>query len=150
MDPSVAHLARPLPGDPVEEQIARDLARHGALVAPAVVLAGGLVAGAAGAVAAALALGVVVANFLLAATLLSGAARLSPTAVGAAALGGYVARLGVLALVAVALRTRTWLHFPTFLIVLVVAHLGLLVWELRSVSLSLAAPGLRPAPDTQE
>jgi len=35
-------------------------------------------------------------------------------------------------------------HFPTFCIVLVVAHLGLLFLELRHVSLTLAYPGLKP------
>jgi hypothetical protein len=30
-------------------------------------------------------------------------------------------------------------------IVLLVTHIGLLVWETRAMSISLAAPGLRPA-----
>jgi 3-isopropylmalate dehydrogenase len=43
----------------------------------------------------------------------------------------------------VVVRELTGVDFTVFCVVLIAAHLGLLVWELRSVSLSLAAPGLR-------
>jgi hypothetical protein len=36
--------------------------------------------------------------------------------------------------------------WPVFCITLVVAYFGLLVWETRSVSVSLASPGLKPRP----
>lgn len=134
----------PVPGPPVEQDIARDLARHAAWVAPAVVLAGGLVAGWGGALGAGIALALVAVNFLLAAALLAWSARISPAALATAALGGYVVRLGAITALGLAVRSLDAVDFPTFCIVLVVSHLGLLVWELRSVSLSLAAPGLRP------
>ena len=43
------------------------------------------------------------------------------------------------------LRHRSWVDLPTLGIVLVGTHLGLLFWEAKYVSLTLAAPGLRPA-----
>jgi hypothetical protein len=33
---------------------------------------------------------------------------------------------------------------------IVIAHVGLLFWELRYVSLSLAFPGLKPKPNQQD
>jgi len=36
------------------------------------------------------------------------------------------------------------MHLPSLGITLIVAHLGLLFWEMRYVSLSLAHPGLKP------
>lgn len=132
-------------GDAVESEIARDLARHALYVAPAVVAIGALVSGAEGALGAALALLVVALNFVGSAAALGWAARISAAAVAAVALGGYVVRLGVITGVALAVKQLDAVDFPVFCIVLVATHLGLLVWELRSVSLSLAAPGLRPS-----
>ena len=34
--------------------------------------------------------------------------------------------------------------FPVFLITVLGSYLGLLFWEIRSISLSLASPGLKP------
>ena len=145
MEPSVAAV----PGAPVEERIAVDLARRGALVAVPVVAVSALVAGPAGAAGAAVALAVVVANFAAAGVSLSAAARISAVALATAALGGYVVRLALVTLVALALRGQSWIDFGAFAVVLVVAHLGLLTWELRAVGLTLAAPGLRSAPDQE-
>jgi hypothetical protein len=137
-------LTRPVPGEAVESVIARDMARRAALAAPVVVVGLGLARGGGAAAGAALALAVVAANFLAAAAILAWAARISPGALATAALGGYVVRLAVVTVAGLAVRTQGWVDFTVFCIVLVVSHLGLLFWELRSVSLSLAAPGLHP------
>lgn len=139
----------PAPGAETEQSIAADLARRGLFAAPAVVVVAGLVAGAAGAASAAFALALVVANFLAAARSLTWAARISPGAYLGTALGGYFVRLGVITAAVIAVRGFAWVDLPTLGVTLVVTHLGLLVWELRHVSLTLAAPGLksdRPAP----
>ncbi len=73
------------------------------------------------------------------------AAQSGPTAIGAAALGGYIVRLAVVLLALVLLRHRSWIDLPTLGFVLVGTQLGLLFWEMKYVSLTLAAPGLRPA-----
>ncbi|HEX5613901.1 MAG TPA: ATP synthase subunit I [Acidimicrobiia bacterium] len=131
-------------GGAIESQIAADIARHALYVAPAVVVIGAVFAGTEGALGAAVALLVVALNFLGSAAALGWAARISAAAVATVALGGYVVRLGVITGVALAVKQLDAVDFPVFCIVLVATHLGLLVWELRSVSLSLAAPGLRP------
>jgi hypothetical protein len=129
----------------VERAVALDIVRHGIVVAPFIVLVGGLVRGWDGAASAAVAIGIVLLNFLAAAAIMTRAARSGPAAIGAAALGGYVVRLGVIFGALFLLRNLSWIDLPTLGIVLVGTHLGLLFWETKYLSLSLAAPGLRPA-----
>jgi len=128
-----------------ESAIARDLARRAALVAPLVVLGCGLAWGAAGAVSAAIGLLLVALNFLAAAGALSWAAPQGGSVVMAAVLGGYLLRLIVLLGIVLALQQVAWLNIPVLVVTLAVTHLALLTWELRYVSFSLAAPGLKPA-----
>jgi len=128
----------------VEREVALDIVRRGLMVAP-VILAISLVRGWAGLASAAIALGIVLVNFLAAAAIMTRAAKSGPTAIGAAALGGYVVRLAVIVVALVLLRHQPWIDLPTLGIVIVGTHLGLLVWEMKYVSLTLAAPGLKPA-----
>jgi hypothetical protein len=128
----------------VEREVALDIVRRGLLVAP-LILAVSLVRGWVGVASAAVALGIVLVNFLAAAAIMTRAARGGPTAIGAAALGGYVLRLAVIVVALVLLRHQPWIDLPTLGIVIVGTHLGLLVWEMKYVSLTLAAPGLKPA-----
>jgi len=130
---------------PVEREVALDIVRHGVVIAPLVVLACGLLRGWDGAASAAIAVGIVLLNFLAAAAIMTRAAHNGPTAIGIAALGGYIVRLGVIVVALVLLRDQSWIDLPTLGFVLVGTHLGLLFWEAKYVSLTLAAPGLRPA-----
>jgi len=129
----------------VEREVALDIVRRGLMIAPAVVLACGLLRGWNGATSAAIALGIVLVNFLAAAAIMTRAAKSGPTAIGAAALGGYVLRLAVILVALVLLRHQPWIDLATLGFVIVGTHLGLLVWEMKYVSLTLAAPGLKPA-----
>jgi hypothetical protein len=97
---------------------------------------------AAGAVALALAL--VVVNLLIAAASLGWAARNSPNLLMGVALFGFLGRLAVLTAIGAGIKALGIVDWPVFCITLVVGYLGLLFWELRSVSLSLASPGLKP------
>jgi hypothetical protein len=128
----------------VEREVALDIVRRGLMVAPVVVLVAGL-RGWDGCASAAIALGIVLVNFLTAAAIMTRAAKSGPTAIGAAALGGYVLRLAVILIALVLLRHQPWIDLPTLGFVIVGTHLGLLVWEMKYVSLTLAAPGLKPA-----
>lgn len=129
---------------PVERRIALDLARHGLPVAPAIVLVAGLVRGIDGAASAALGLGLLVLNLLVAAVSLEWAARRSPNALMTVALGGFLFRMiTILVVMLVADALFGWADVVVLGLTLFVTHLGLLFWELRSVSLSFAAPGLR-------
>ena len=129
----------------VEREVARDLVRRGLIIAPAVVVVAGLGWGRDGAISAAIGLAIVVVNFLVAAGIMSRAARLGgPGAIGGAALGGLVFRMGVIILALFLLRDVSFIEIGVLGVTLVGAHLGLLAWETKYVSLTLAAPGLRP------
>lgn len=130
--------------DTPERDIARDMVRRALPVAPVWVIVCGLVWGVGGAVSAGYALVLVLANFLAAATLLTWAARISPAALMGAALGGFVLRLACITLAVLAVQGLGWFEPIPLGITIIVAHLGLLMWETRYVSLSLAHPGLAP------
>jgi hypothetical protein len=128
----------------VETQIAGDMVKRAIPVAPAIVLVAGLLAGSRGAWSAALAVAVVAANFLLAAVTLSWAARISPVALMATAFGGFLARMGLVTVVILAVRHTSWISLTTFAITILATHLGLLFWEMRYVGATLAFPGVKP------
>jgi ATP synthase I chain len=129
---------------PVEKRIAIDLVRHGLLIAPAVVLIAGLIRGVDGAASAALGLAVCLLNFVAAALSLEWGTRRSGNALFAVALGGFLFRMASIVIVLVVAQALFgWVDILVLGLTLFVTHLGLLFWELRSVSFSLAAPGLR-------
>jgi hypothetical protein len=133
----------------VEREIAFDLVRRGAMVAPAIVLVCGALRGWHGVTSAALAVAIVFVNFGVAAAIMTRAASGGPTAIGIAACVGYVLRLGIVLVALLALRHQPWIDLPVFGIVLVGTHLGLLFWEMKYLSITLGAPGLRPVQGDQ-
>jgi hypothetical protein len=64
-------------------------------------------------------------------------------------MGGYVVRLGAILLALWAVQDLGWVEMVPLGITLLATHLGLLFWESRYVSLSLAYPGLKPGADTE-
>lgn len=142
--PMITRLDGPAP----EREIARDLVLRRALpILPAVLLLAALPWGLAGAVSAGYALVLVCLNFLLAAALMSWSARISLSLMMGVVLGGYIIRLGLLVAAVVPFKDAGWMELTPFAITLGVTHLGLLLWELRYVSGSLAFPGLKPTTD---
>jgi len=142
-----ADLRTPVdPGPAVERQVAFDMSRRSLVLAPIVVGAGAAFWGLHGALSSAFGLGLAVANLLLAAAILSWAARISLVAVAAAALGGYLLRLGLLTAAVFAIRHQHWVAWVPLAFTIIVTHLALLIWETRYVSASLAFPGLKPKP----
>lgn len=131
-------------GPATERIVARDLVRRGTLVAPLAVLAGALAAGTAGAASVAFGLGLVLANLWLSAAALAWAAARSYALVMAVALFGFLARLAVVGLAVWAVRDQGWVAPVPLAVALIAGHLGLLLWEARSVSASLAFPALKP------
>jgi len=131
----------PIPA--VERDIGFDLARRSALVAPVVLLAAYLWRGVDGLAGAAVALALVACNFLAGALSLAWAAKRGPVVLGAVAVGGFLVRM--LVVVGVIVLVEPYVDLACLAIVLLVTHVGLLIWESRSMSISLAAPGLRPA-----
>jgi len=88
----------------VETDLATDMVKRAIPLAPAIVLVAALFGGSKGAWSALLAVTVVVANFLLAAASLSWAARTSPVALMAMALGGFLVRMMLVTAVVLAVR----------------------------------------------
>ena len=131
-------------GPAPEAEIVRDLTRRALPVAPVVVAVAGLVAGIDGALSAAVGLALVIVNFVAAATSLAWAARINYGVMMGVALFGYLIRISALFGAVFLLRELSWVHVASLGVTLVVSHLGLLGWELKYVSASLAHPALKP------
>jgi len=140
----VSAPAVPLDIPAVESQVVTDMVRRAAPALPVVVLVAGLWRGADGAFSSAFAVALVVGNFVLAAALLGWAARISPVVLASVAMGGFVGRLLVVTVAFLLVKDQPWIDVATFGFTLIVTHLGLLIWEARHVSASLAYPGVRP------
>ncbi|MXV86111.1 MAG: ATP synthase subunit I [Acidimicrobiales bacterium] len=125
-----------------ERDIALDMARRSLWVFPAWVVASGFIWGMGGAFSSALGYVLVIGNLATAATLMAWGARMSPAALMGATLGGFIARLAVLAGIVFAVAQLRFFEPVPIAITIIASHLGLLVWEIRYVSLRLAAPGL--------
>lgn len=138
----LAAPAEPVP--PVERQIAADIIRRAFVVLPVLVALATAVWGWAGGFSAAFAVGIVIVNFALSAILLSWAAGISPNMLMAVTLGGFVLRMGIVTAAVYAVKDQSWVNLFALGISLLVTHLGLLVWETRYLSISLAFPGLKP------
>jgi hypothetical protein len=139
-------LTTRLEGPSPERDIALDLARRAVPVAPVLIALCAAVWGWDGAVSCAYAVVLVVVNFVLSAALLAWTARISLTLMMGAALGGYLIRLALVFLAVYLVKDASWVELVPLGLTIIVTHLGLLFWETRYVSASLAFPSLRPAP----
>lgn len=128
----------------VERDIALDMVRRGVYAAPVLLIAAGIGWGWAGVASSAYGLALVFANFLLAAGLLGWAAKKGPNVLMAVAFGGFVLRMGLLVLAVQLVKDQAWVDTVPLGVTILVAYLGLLFWETRFVSASLAFPGLKP------
>jgi hypothetical protein len=81
---------------------------------------------------------------MIAAGLVATTARISYALMMTATLFGYILRLGIVALAVMLVRNEPWVDLVALGLTLIVTHLGLLFWEMRYVSATLAFPGLRP------
>ena len=54
---------------------------------------------------------------------------------------GYLIRLGLIFLAVWLVKDAGWISLPALGATIIVTHLGLLVWELKYVAISLAYPG---------
>jgi len=129
---------------PPEPAIARDLVRRGLPVAPALIVVCGLLWGVDGALSAAYGVALVLVNFLIAAALLAWGARISLTMLMVASLGGFLLRMGLILAAVWFVKDMAWVSLPAMCATILVTHLGLLLWETRYVSASLAFPALKP------
>jgi hypothetical protein len=129
---------------PVERELVVDIAKRGLLVAPAIIAIAAVARGGPGAASAAFAVALVIVNLGLSGAALSWAARTSLNLLMVAALGGFLLRMGVLTGVIALIRHEPWVDLPTLAVTLLLTQLGLLFWETKYVSATLAYPGLKP------
>ena len=138
-----APAAEPVAQD-VETELAFDMLKHAVPFAPVVVLLSWLAWGSRGAWSALLAVAVVVVNLLLSSISLAWAARVSPTLLMGAALGGFLVRMMLVTAVVIAVKDSAWINLTALAVAILVTHLTLLIWETRYVGANLAYPGLKP------
>ena len=134
-----------LDGEPVEIKVTADMVKRGVIVAPVLIAIAAVIWGADGAWSSAFAIGLVLLNFLLSAALISYTARISLGLMMGATLFGYLIRLGLIMLAVLLVKDAGWISLPALGATIIVTHLGLLLWELKYVAITLAHPGLKPA-----
>lgn len=134
----------PLPGPAPEVDVTKDISRRGLMVAPVVVAVCAVIWGGNGAWSAAYGVALVLLNFLLAGAIITVTARISFGLMMGGIMFGYLLRLGLIVGAVWLVKDASWISLPALGATIIVTHLGLLAWELKYVSMSLAHPGLKP------
>jgi hypothetical protein len=140
-EPMLARDDGPAP----EVSISKDMIKRGLFVAPLLVALCGVIWGLDGVWSSMYAIAIVLVNFALAAGLVAATARISLGLMMGAVLFGYLIRLALIFLAVFLVRDADWISLPALGATIIVTHLGLLLWELKFVAISLAHPGLKPA-----
>jgi len=137
-------MAAPLPGPAPEVAVSNDMVKRGLLVAPVLIALCGLIWGVNGAASSAYAIAIVLVNFALAAGIIAVTAKISLQLMMGSIMFGYLVRLGLIFLAVFLVKDAGWISLPALGATIIFTHLGLLVWELKYVAISLAYPGLKP------
>ena len=125
-----------------------DMIKRGLVVAPVLIAICGLIWGLNGASSSAYAIGIVLVNFALAAGIVAVTAKISLRLMMGSVLFGYLVRLALIFLAVYLVKDAGWISLPALGATIIFTHLGLLVWELKYVAMSLAYPGLKPKPSS--
>ena len=125
-------------------QVVLDMLKRGLIVAPIGIGIGYLFAGSAGAWSVAFGLAIVMVNFFLSAWIMQVTARISFAALAGGAGFGFLLRMAIVATAVLLVRNAGWIDLVALCVTIIITHLGLLFWELRYISGSLAYPGLKP------
>ena len=130
--------------------MAGDLARRAIPAAPVLLIAAAIGWGWSGVASSAIGIGLVVVNFLAAALIITSTIRVSLNALMAGVMFGFILRLAMLTVAVVLLRKLDWIEDIPLLFTVLITHIGLLMWETRYVSMSLAYPGLKPRASSRD
>ena len=150
IDTKISILSMRDTGPAPEAALVRDIIKHGLIAAPVLMAGCAAIWGVNGAYSCAYALAIVFGNFALAAALVAYTARISYALMMASMMFGYLFRLALVAVAVFVVRQSSWVELIPLGLTIILAHLGLLFWELRSVSLSLAYPGLKPKKQSKD
>jgi hypothetical protein len=143
---STGTMFSPLPGPAPEVSVSNDMIKRGLIVAPVLIAICGVIWSGDGVWSSTYGIAIVLVNFALAAGLIAMSARISLGLMMFATLFGYLIRLGLIFLAVYLVKDAGWISLPALGATIIVTHLGLLVWELKYVAISLAHPGLKPTP----
>ncbi len=135
-----------LEGPAPEVMVSNDLVRRGVIASPVLIAVCAVIWGGDGAWSCAYAIGIVLANFALAAGSIALSARISLGLMMATVLFGYLVRLGLMFLAVYLVKDAGWISLPALGATIIVTHLGLLIWELKYVAISLSSSGLKARP----
>ena len=138
----------PLPGPAPEVAVSNDMIKRGLIVAPILIAVCGLIWGVDGAASSAYGIAIVLVNFALAAGIVAFTAKISLRVMMGAIMFGYLLRLGLIFLAVYVVKDASWISLPALGATIIFTHLGLLVWEMKYVAMSLAYPGLKPKPSS--
>jgi len=133
VDPAVKHLPAP-DSRPIEAIIGKNIAKRAVFVAPILMVGFGLFRGWEGAFAAAVGVAIVAGNFVLGGFIMSTAARLSLNLYHAAALFGFIIRLGLITASMLLIAAVTDIDRSAMGISVVVSYLVLLSWEAVAIT----------------
>ncbi|MGA1239388.1 MAG: ATP synthase subunit I [Ilumatobacteraceae bacterium] len=150
VDTKISVLSMRDTGPAPEAALVRDIVRRCLIASPIFLGVSAAIWGVNGAYSCAYALAIVFANFGVAAALVAYTARISYALMMASMMFGYLARMALVAVAVFVVRNLEWVELMPLGLTIILAHLGLLFWELRYVSLSLAYPGLKPKKDSKE
>ncbi len=145
MNDTVSPMTISLQGPAPEVKVTKDMVRRGLIVAPLLIALCGFLWGMDGVWSSAYGVALILVNFAMAAGIVAGTARISLGMMMGAVLFGYLVRLGLILLAVLLVKDASWISHPALGATIIVTHLGLLVWEMKYVALSLAHPGLKPA-----
>jgi hypothetical protein len=141
--PSVLHTR--LEGPAPEVSVSLDMVKRGLIAGPVLIAICGVIWGGDGALSSAYAIALVLVNFGLSAAIIAVTGRISLAVMMGGVLFGYLFRLALIFLAVYAVKDAAWISLPALGASIIVTHLGLLLWELKYVAISLAYPGLKPA-----
>lgn len=144
INPFTTRLEGPAP----EVSVTKDMVKRGLIVAPVLIAICGVIWGMDGAWSGAYGIVLILVNFGIAAGLIGFTARINLGLMMGAVLFGYLLRLGLIFIAVLAVKDAGWISLPALGTTIIVTHLGLLIWEMKYVSMSLTYPGLKPARQT--
>lgn len=144
MSDAPSPLAMAAQGKAPEVTVSKDLIKRGFIVAPILMFISGVIWGLEGVYSTGVGIAVVLANFGLAAALISWSAPISLALMMGVSLFGYLIRLGLVSLAIFLMKDVSWVNVTALGVTIIITHLGLLFWEMKYIAASLAFPGLRP------
>ncbi|MFN8015331.1 MAG: hypothetical protein U0R17_01820 [Acidimicrobiia bacterium] len=128
----------PIAFDDIEMQLVKDMAKRCWIIVIPALIGASIYNGSKGALAIVLATAIIFLNLLIAAQVAKVAARISPTAIMAGALGGFALRLVIVFVAALIVKKLEFVDFKLWLLSVAIGHITLLTWETSKVSFSLA------------